>query len=276
MTLHPEPQNLYEPMHIVIAGDRNVLPGLEALVYSATLHNRAVVWHLFTMDVQVDHADGTGTGYYGVTEEDAAWLRKIVKFLDHRSDLIRHDVREEYGRYLAESVNRETGFTPYTALRLLADKVLDVDRCLYLDADIIVQGDLRPPYDRCCGAWDYAAHTIPDACGGFGEMVAAVLVLDLAHIRRSGFLDLARGYYNRNLYRYPDQMALRDAGDPEPLEETYNYMGDHKLVPYKPVVLHFSNGNRYKLYTTPPGEFYRYYPEHQYIQDGLDLIRSVH
>ena len=58
--------------------------------------------------------------------------------MDHRSDFIRHDVRADYDARLAESVNRETGFTPYTSLRLLADKVLDVDRCLYLDADVIV------------------------------------------------------------------------------------------------------------------------------------------
>ena len=266
-----------EPMHIVIAGDRGVLPGLEALVYSAMLHNQDVVWHLLTMDVQVDRTDGTGIGYYDITEEDAVWLRKIVKFLDHRSDFIRYDVRKLYDSYLAESINRETGFTPYTALRLLADKVLEIDRCLYLDADIIVQGDLRPPYEQ----WgrsdhDYAAYTLPDACDGYGEMVVAVLVLNLEHIRRSGFMDRARRYYNEHLYRYPDQMALRDAGDPAPLEETYNYMQNHKLAPYKPVVLHFSNGNPYKLYTAPPGEFYRYYPEHRYIKEGLDLIRSVH
>lgn len=266
-----------EPLHIVIAGDRRVLPGLEAVVFSAMRHNTDVVWHLFTMDVQVDHADSTGTGYYGITEEDAAWLRKIVTFMDHRSDFIRHDVRADYDARLAESVNRETGFTPYTSLRLLADKVLDVDRCLYLDADVIVQGDLRPPYERYGRAdCDYAAYTLPGACDGFGEMIAAVLVFNLAHIRRSGFLDRARRYYNQNLYRYPDQMALRDAGDPQPLEETYNYMQNHKLAPYKPVVLHFSNGNRYKLYTTAPGSFYRYYPEHKYIKDGLDIIRSAH
>ena len=266
-----------EPLHIVIAGDRRVLPGLEAVVFSTMRHNTDVVWHLFTMDVQVDHADGTGTGYYGITEEDAAWLRKIVKFMDHHSDFIRHDVRADYDARLAESVNRETGFTPYTSLRLLADKVLDVDRCLYLDDDVIVQGDLRPPYEQYGRAdCDYAAYTLPGACDGFGEMIAAVLVFNLAHIRRSGFLDRARRYYNQNLYRYPDQMALRDAGDPEPLEETYNYMQDHKLAACKPVVLHFSNGNRYKLYTTAPGSFYRYYPEHKYIKDGLDIIRSAH
>ena len=39
-------------------------------------HNRNVVWHLFTMEVQIDHGDGTGTGYYGITEEDAEWLRR--------------------------------------------------------------------------------------------------------------------------------------------------------------------------------------------------------
>lgn len=271
MIAHPE------PLHIVIAGDRGVLPGLEALVYSTMRHNRDVVWHLLTMDIQVDHADGTGTGYYGISEEEAGWLRKIVTFMDHRSAFIRHDIRELYDRYLAQSVNRETGFTPYTALRLLLDKVLDTDRCLYLDADIIVQGDLRPPYEQWGHAdYDYAAYTIPDACDGYGEMVAAVLVFNLDRIRYSGFLERARRYYNRNLYRYPDQMALRDAGDPAPLEETYNYMRDHKLADGKPVVLHFSNCNRYKLYTVPPGEFYRYYPEHKYIKDGLDVIRSVH
>jgi len=266
-----------ETLHILTSGDRRVLPGLEALLYSTMLHNQDVTWHLLTMDVQVDHGDGTGVGYYGITEEDAVWLRKIVKFMDSRSELIRYDVRDAYEQYLAESVNRETCFTPYAALRLLADKVLNVDRCFYLDADIIVQGDLRPPYEQYGRAdSDYAAYTLPDACDGFGEMVSSVLVFNLDRIRRSGFLERARRYYNKNVYRYPDQMALRDAGDPQPLSETYNYMRDHKLAAYKPVVLHFSNENRCKLYTVPPGEFYRYYPEHKYIKDGLDTIRSAH
>lgn len=264
-------------LHLLISGDRRVLPGLEALVYSTMLHNRRVVWHLMTMEVKIDHGDGTGTGYYEITEDDAQWLRKIVKFLDADSDLIRYDVHEMYQKHLDGSVNRDTGFTPYAGLRLLADLVLETDCCMYLDADIIVQGDLREPYERYRRQEvDYAAYTIPDACDGYGEMISAVLVLNLRHIRHSGFLARARRNYNRKQYTYPDQMALADAGDPEPLEETYNYMWDHKLAKYRPVVLHFSNDNKYKLYNTKPGVFYRYYPEHRYIKDGLDLIRSAH
>ena len=264
-------------LHLLISGDRRVMPGLEALVYSAMLHNRNVVWHLFTMEVQIDHGDGTGTGYYGITEEDAAWLRRIVRFMDADSDLIRYDVRDQYLEHLDGSVNRSTGFTPYAGLRLLADLILDMDCCMYLDADIIVQGDLRPPYERCRrGGSDYAAYTIPDACDGYGELISAVLVLNLRNIRNSGFLARARRYYNRERYTYPDQMALAAAGDPEPLEETYNYMKDHKLAEYRPVVLHFSNDNKFKLYNTQPGVFYRYYPEHRYIKEGLDLIRTAH
>lgn len=277
-----------EKMHILIAGDAAVLPGLEALIYSTMLHNTDVIWHLCTMDVQVEHGDGTGTGYFGIGEDDAEWLRKIVRFLDWRSDLIRHDTRELYDKCLKDSVNRETGFTPYSTLRLLADQILEgADACLYLDADILVQGDLRPLWDACRRAEterDYAAYTIPEACENQGEMISAVLYFDLARIRKSGFLKRAIRNYNRNPYRYPDQMALADAGEPAPIGETYNYMRDHKMATYKPVVLHFSNGNRYKLYGRDPdtggpmtkAKFYKYYPEHKYIQEGLELIKTAH
>ena len=172
-------------LHLLISGDRRVMPGLEALVYSTMKHNRNVVWHLFTMEVQINHGDGTGTGYYGITEEDAKWLRRIVRFMAADSDLIRYDVKDLYLEHLDGSVNRSTGFTPYAGLRLLADLILDVDCCMYLDADIIVQGDLRPPYERCRRAGsDYAAYTIPDACDGFGELISAVLVLNLRNIRQ--------------------------------------------------------------------------------------------
>ncbi len=45
---------------------------------------------------------------------------------------------------LAQSVKPGDRFTPYTALPPADGKVLDTDRCLYLDADIIVRG-LVPP-----------------------------------------------------------------------------------------------------------------------------------
>lgn len=264
-------------MNILIAGDSKVYPGLEALVYSTMLHNKNVIWHVFTMDVDIDLGNGTGVRYVGISEEKCEWLRKVVKFMDHNSDLIRYDVYDTYMKHLDESVNRTTNFTPFAALRLIADEVLDVDECLYFDADIIVQDSLLDMYNKYTNMdIDYAAYVLPEACDYFGEMISAVLVLNLWHIRRSGFLKNARRLYNTNIYKYPDQMALYGAGEPEHLPETYNYMYNHKLAPYKPAVLHFSNENWNKLYTVSPGEFYRFYPEHLYIKEGLDLIKTVH
>lgn len=268
-----------EQMHIAIAGNGKVLSGMELLIYSTMLHNRDVIWHVMTGDLKVDNGDGTGTIYGGISETDCEWLRKIVKFCDYRSDLIRHDVSELYDQTIAMSVNRGSGFTPYTALRLLSDLAFpDLDTVFYLDSDIIVQGDIRPPYLQYrWSEYDYAAYTIPDACQGEGEMVGGVLVLNLRQCRKSGFLHRARKYYIANQYRWMDQEALRDAGGKlGDLQETYHYLRDHKMATYKPVILHFCCDNKFKIYTAPTiADFFRYYPEHKYLKDGIDIIRSV-
>ena len=59
------------------------------------------------------------------------------------------------------------------------------------------------------------------------------------------------------------------------MDETYQYIDDIKLCPYTPAIVHFTNQNKFKIYNTQPGLFYRYYPEFKWIKDGLDLVHSI-
>ena len=122
---------------------------------------------------------------------------------------------------------------------------------------------------------EYCAYSIPYACEWEGEMVAGVLLLNLDKIREPGFFERARKNINENVYRFPDQMAIRDAGKPYPLPETYNYMFSLYKLCYVPHIIHFTNEIEGKIYAEGRTVFYKRYPQFAYIRDGLDVIRSI-
>lgn len=277
-------------MNITLAGDRNVLTGIELVIYSTMLHNKNINWRILTMDIAIPDQNGQMRQFCGITDEPTqTWLKWLVHFMDYNSTLEFVDCAELYSTHLENSINRYTGFTPYASLRLLADLFMptetdpnkinpDNDFMLYLDADTIVQKNIESMYWGTL-KWDenYAAYTLPEACGGFGELISAVILFNIRRIRYTGLLNNARRNYNTKRYPYPDQGALFDAGKPIPLQETYNYMRDHKKCTYTPHIIHFSNENYTKIYNPniPEGQFWKYYPEHQYLKVGLDSAKEI-
>ncbi len=103
-------------------------------------------------------------------------------------------------------------------------------------------------------------------------MVSGVMLMDLKRIREDGFLKRARENIHKNLYQYPDQDALRDAGKPGPLPETYSYLYELEFCAYKPLVLHFTNKLSPKIYSDEGRTvFYRRYPFLDYVKKGVEL-----
>lgn len=264
-------------MNILMCGDCGVLPGLEGVIYSTLYHTSGVQWHVMTMDVEVDCRDGSVRGYRALTPEMQAWLRHLVRFLDASSSIRFYDTADAYAEHLAGSVNRETGFTPFAALRLLADLILPVDHCLYLDADVLVTEDLHPLYDTYLRKdADYAASYAYDALEDWGEMVSGVLLMNLARMRDTGTLARARRLYNTRRFRYPDQAALFFAKEPERMHLSHVSERNWKTAADKPTIIHLTSENYGKLYTLTSGKFYRYYPEFRYIFDGLETARECY
>ena len=264
-------------MNIIMSADKGMLSGLEAVIYSTMLHNTGVNWYIFTMNITC-MVCGEWRSFAGLDDSDVLWLESIVKYHDSGSHLKTVDVSALYAEYLENNPNRESAFTPFTTLRLLADLALpDVDDALYLDCDVIVQKNLRDMYYGYlpkCEA--YCAYSIPYACEWEGEMVAGVLLFNLDRIRKSGFLAKARDNINRNVYRFPDQMAIRDAGKPYPLPETYNYMFSLYKLCYEPHIIHFTNEIGGKIYSDGKSVFYKKFPQFSYIEDGLRIVRSIY
>lgn len=194
--------------HVLMAGDQRVYRGFLYLIYTMLQHNKNVHFHIFSMDIEeYNNNYNCIIPYQSLSGPQVDSLRNIITQLDGASKLSLYDVRSTYGEYLAKSVNRCTGFTPYTALRLIADKVLpkEIDQVLYLDADIIIRGSVERLY-KTFDETDcvYAGVKGPQHL----TMNAGVLMLNMAQIRETGIFDKVREYYNLCEYQFPDQEAL--------------------------------------------------------------------
>lgn len=266
-------------MNILLCGNAGVFDGMELVIYTTLQHNKGVHFYVFTMDVEVQHPDGRIEGYIGLDDYLKGKLRKIVKYLDRSSTIKFIDVKELYEKHLKNSVNETTGFTPYTALRLIADIALpNVNETFYFDCDVAVTGDLHTVYNEL--RWldcNYCASYVHDACDGNGEMVAGVLLLNLRKCRETGFLKAARRNYCQFIYNYPDQCALRDADTAYPMPEEMGWCYDLSKRSKLPLVIHFTNEITPKIYDRSKGKeyFYRRFPFLKYVYDGVKLIDTI-
>lgn len=268
-------------MNILIAGNIDVYFGIEVTLYSLFKYNRNINLYILTSSFQqISLNNREGRYFNGLGQDEKNKITNIVKYFDpYNSTVTFIDPIDTYRQVLEGGINEFSCFTPYAAFRLLADLVLpkDVEDVLYLDCDTVIQGPIENMYKWCQMSEYYClASYAEDACEGDGEMVSGVMFFKLNEIRKNNFLNLARQNYKRYEYRYPDQMAMRDAGEIGHLPEEYGWL--HPLDKYakQPIIIHFTNGLE-KIYSPniTPLRFYRLYPQLKWIQKGLQLIDII-
>lgn len=268
-------------MNVVLAANDQVCDGVELVLYSLLTHNKGVNIFIFTMSyLEVEHDNGLVIIYRGINETQGNKIKKLVKYLDSTSNIQIIDVLPEYMENLRGSVNERSSFTPFAALRLLADLVLPnmVEHFLYFDCDIAVTGDISYIYDDYAHRnINYSASFCEDACDGLGEMVSGVMILNLKKNRETGFLERARHNYMTNVYNYPDQCALRDADTADRLPANFGYCYPLENANEMPLVLHFTNQLSPKVYERDHGReyFYKRYPFLKYVKEGLELMDRI-
>lgn len=263
-------------MNILLSGDNRMYVGMELVIYSLLQHNKNVNIYVFTMDIEVARPDGCVVVYHKLGDWERNKLRAIVKIHDKNSNICFIDTKKFYMEYFNEGPNHISGFSPFAPLRLLADVILPyVNDILYLDADTAVTGDISHIYNEYLTRdADYSAYFAPNACDGNGEMVSGVMLLNLAHIRKTGFLKNARRNYMLRKYTYPDQDALRDAGTAERFPDTMGYCEDLYEFKGTPLIIHFTNKIGPKIYDehTSREYFYTKYPFLKYVKDGVEAM----
>ena len=226
-------------INILMCGNKGVFDGVLTCalsIFKRTKTREPFAFYLLTMDVSHLRAD-----YLPISESQREFLEKVARSYnkDNRVELI--DVSELYTEEFSGCPNESAYCSPYTLIRLLADRLEQLpDKLLYLDADIMFNRDITLLYDTDVSDVEYAA-----ARDHYGKYLiypnyinAGVLLFNMKYMRETGIFAKAREELRRKKLTFADQSALiRSTTKKKMLAQRFN---DQKFLHSHTVVRHFS------------------------------------
>lgn len=192
---------------IIYAGNYGIFDGILISALSVIeSSSEPVSIYLFTMDLTEQNER-----FLPFTKNQADYIDKLCKEKNPESSATLVDIGELYKATLLNSPNAVTSYTPYTFLRLFADKIDFLpSKVIYLDADTIVARDIKELYDidlgdnELAGSLDYYGKWFL----GARYINAGVLLLNLDRIRETGLFEKSIKLLNEKKVFLPDQTAL--------------------------------------------------------------------
>ncbi len=195
-------------INILFSGNSYVLDGVMTTLLSIEKYCKdPITAYVFTMDVSYLNPKFTP-----IEDDVIEFIDKMLKDTNPESRCIKVDVTDLYKKELGGSPNEGSYCTPYTLLRLLADKVegMPEDKLLYLDIDLMFNDDIRKLYNIDITDYEYAA-----AKDHYGKKIlhhdyinAGVLLFNMKKIKETGLLEKARKMINEKYMMFSDQSAI--------------------------------------------------------------------
>lgn len=194
-------------INILLCGNKRVFDGALSELISITNRTKETIHcYIFTMDVSRIKKD-----YICITDEQVEFLNKVVKAKKSDNEVTKIDVTELYETEFGNCKNENAYCTPYTLLRLLADMVEQIpDKILYLDIDMMADGDIATLYDTDISDYEYAA--VKEKYGSLfiapDYINAGMLLLNMKKIKETGLLEKARHLIKTKKMLFADQDAI--------------------------------------------------------------------
>lgn len=225
--------------NILFSGNVKVFDGMLTCmlsVFKRTKSKEPYNFYIFTMDVSHIKPD-----YIPVSDKQVEFLQQIAKDYNPDNLVTKIDVTDIYMEEFDNCPNENAYCSPYTLLRLFADKIPEIpDKLLYLDVDILFNREPELLYDVDVEGYEYAA-----ARDHYGKYLlnpnyinAGVLLFNMKEIRKTGLFEKARHLIKTKKLLFADQDAVyRSTTRKKMLPQKYN---DQKFLHKTTIVRHFS------------------------------------
>ncbi|MCI5856149.1 MAG: hypothetical protein MR016_02115 [Agathobacter sp.] len=225
--------------NILFCGNIKVFDGMLTCMLSIFMRTKSEEpyhFYIFTMDVSHLRED-----YVPVSDEQIRFLQEIAESYNKENIVEKIDVTKIYEEEFASCPNEGAYCSPYTLLRLFADKIPDIsDKLLYLDADILFNREPELLYDIDVNGYEYAA-----ARDHYGKYLinpnyinAGVLLFNMAEIKKTGLFEKARTLIKTKKLMFADQDAVyHSTTKKKMLPQKYN---DQKFLHRSTIIRHFS------------------------------------
>ena len=149
--------------------------------------------------------------YTAITDEQIDFLNKVVKSKNKNNEVIKVDVTELYEQEFGNGKNENAYCTPYTLLRLLVDLVPNMpDKILYLDIDMMANGDIEELYNTDISEYEYAA--VKEKYGSKiirpDYINAGMLLINMVKVKETKLFEKARRLLKKRKLIFADQDAI--------------------------------------------------------------------
>ena len=183
-------------VNVLLCGNKKVFDGALTQLISMTNRTKETInCYIFTMDLT-----RLSEEYVSITDEQIDFLNEVVKSKNMENKVTKVDVTKIYEQEFAGSANESAYCTPYTLLRLFADKISIIpDKILYLDIDIMIGGDITKLYNINIDQYEYAAVKEKYGCWLIRPdyINAGMLLLNMKKIKETGLLEKAYNEQSR-------------------------------------------------------------------------------
>lgn len=233
-------------INILYCGNSYVFDGVLTSmlsIFKRTKTKEAFNFIILTMDVSY-----LKPNYTVINKEMIDFLDEVAKKYNPLNSVKSFDVTDLYVSEFKGSPNENCYCSPYTLIRLFADKI-DVipDKFLYLDCDIMFNKDIELLYNIDIDNYEYAACN--DHYGKFlinpRYINAGVILFNLKKCKENGLFDKARAWIKKKHLPFADQSAIiRSTTKFKLLPQYFN---NQRTMNKKTVVRHFTK----RLYYFP-------------------------
>lgn len=226
-------------VNVLFCGNDKVFDGMLTCALSIlkrTESREPFTFFVFTMDVS--HLKDT---YVPVSGRQMAFFEAVIQGYNPENRAVLVDVTGLYREEFDGCPNEGAYCSPYTLIRLFADRVEGMpDKLLYLDVDVMFNRDVHLLYDVDVTDFEYAA-----ARDHYGKYLihpnyvnAGVLLFNLRRMKETDLLAKARELIKTKKLVFADQSAIiRATTKKKMLPQKFN---DQKFLHKHTVVRHFS------------------------------------